>query len=125
MMPSSKIGNYPDEDYSSVVSVHANPSTSLVVDDWRNDLDDKLLRNEMTMNIFKLLSKSNLRQRSSAQQWKASRLIEAAHHQVSLTRQEYSDTSNLKERVRALALAFHDDMDMEKQGNVTNAPSTR
>lgn len=51
MMPSSKIGNYPDEDYSSVVSVHANPSTSLVVDDWRNDLDDKLLRNEMTMNM--------------------------------------------------------------------------
>jgi len=74
---------------------------------------------------FKLLSKSNLRQISSAQQWKASRLIEAAHYQVSLTRQEYSDTSNLKERVRTLALAFHDDVDMEKQGNLTNVPSTR
>eukprot|EP00985_Skeletonema_marinoi_P003938 scaffold1723_cov97-Skeletonema_marinoi.AAC.2 len=74
---------------------------------------------------FKLLSKSNLRQRSSAQQWKASRLIEAAHYQVSLTRQEYSYTSNLKERVRTLALAFHEYMDMEKQGNVTNVPSTR
>jgi hypothetical protein len=51
MMPSLKIGNHADEDNSSVVSVRANPSTSLVVDDWRNDLDDKLLRNEMTMNM--------------------------------------------------------------------------
>ena len=51
MMPSSKIGKDTDEDNSSVVSVRANPSTSLVVDDWRNDLDDKLLRNEMTMNM--------------------------------------------------------------------------
>ena len=51
MMPSSKIGNHADDDNFSVVSVHAKPSNSLMVDDWRNDLDDKLLRNEMTMNM--------------------------------------------------------------------------
>ena len=51
MMPSSKIGNHADEYNFSVVSVRAKPSNSLMVDDWRNDLDDKLLRNEMTMNM--------------------------------------------------------------------------
>ena len=69
---------------------------------------------------FKLLTKSNLRQSSA--QWRRKlpalvRLIEAAHYRVSLTRQVYSDTTNLKERVKKLAIAFHNEM--RKQGNRT------
>ena len=62
---------------------------------------------------MKLLTTSRL-YRSSAQ-WRRKlpsllRLIEAAHYRASPSRQAYLDTSNLKDRVKALAVAFHSEM---------------
>ena len=62
---------------------------------------------------MKLLSTSRL-YRSSAQ-WRRKlpsllRLIEAAHYRASPSRQDYLDTSNLKDRVKSLAVAFRNEM---------------
>ncbi|KAK1739328.1 hypothetical protein QTG54_009871 [Skeletonema marinoi] len=118
----SSIG--PDEGNASVVSdCNSIPSNSRMnhdAVDWRNEEDDRPIRRQMMMHMFKLLTKSNPRQSSA--QWRRKlpalvRLIEAAHYRVSLTRQVYSDTNNLKERVKKLAIAFHNEM--RKQGNRT------
>lgn len=62
---------------------------------------------------MKLLTTSRL-YRSSAQ-WRRKlpsllRLVEAAHYRASPSRQAYLDTSNLKDRVKSLAVAFHSEM---------------
>ena len=67
-----------------------------------------------------LLTTSRL-YRSSAQ-WSRElpsliRLIEAAHYRASPSRQAYLDTSNLKDRVKSLAVAFH--CEMRKHGKRT------
>lgn len=62
---------------------------------------------------MKLLTTSRL-YRSSAQ-WRRKlpsllRLVEAAHYRASPSRQAYLDTSNLKDKVKSLAVAFHSEM---------------
>jgi hypothetical protein len=69
---------------------------------------------------FTLLTSTNPRQSSARLKRKLPaliRLIEAAHYRVSPTKQVYSDTTNLKERVKKLAIAFH--YEMRKHGKRT------
>ncbi len=98
-------------------------ATPCLLDNTAPVTNDTLsLSPHMNISRFKLLAKSNPPLSPRSAQWRRKlpaliRLIEAAHYRVSPTKEVYTDTTNLKERVRKLAMAFHNEM--KKHGNRT------